>query len=482
MAEMNQAGTLSPELYLQQQQLNRQQQMAQLLMQQGFQQPQGQMVSGRYVAPSIFQNLAPLAQLYAGTRLAEKGDKQAVELARQIREGRNAAEQKISDFAFGTPDMPTEMAGPYGVSGSGQNVPMPVAVQPGRSPDLASALREINTNQFGAGKELKPLIMKQMMPELTPEEKRFKAAVADGSWNVQKQGGLNSFLNQMSEKDKASLAIDKARLNLFAQEQAFNLGLPMGGGNSTVVQQGIPQSAPQVPLRTINPGSPILAPGQQQNMPQAIPQNATQVMPQGQMPVFRSKAEQDIYVATQKEKGKLQAEAQAALPTALNTVNSGLKAIEGMIGDTTVDAKGNLVYGKVPPHPGFKTAVGVTGITGGFGAAGFVPGTDTTDFKQRFKQIEGKSFLAAIDSLRGTGQITEVEGAKATAAINRMSLAQSEKEFVEAANELKEVMAKGYQTAQQKAGVVPFNPNAQPNVGGAKPKRLVFNLQTGAFE
>jgi hypothetical protein len=43
-------------------------------------------------------------------------------------------------------------------------------------------------------------------------------------------------------------------------------------------------------------------------------------------------------------------------------------------------------------------------------------------------------------------------------------------------------MTKGYAAAQQKAGVKPFNPTAQPNVGGSKPKRLVYNLQTGAFE
>jgi hypothetical protein len=74
-------GTLPPELFAEQQQLNRQQQMAQALMQQGQQQPQGQMVSGRYVAPSFFQNILPLAQMYAGNRLAEKGDERALALA-----------------------------------------------------------------------------------------------------------------------------------------------------------------------------------------------------------------------------------------------------------------------------------------------------------------------------------------------------------------------------------------------------------------
>jgi len=51
---LNLGGNIPPEYLQQQQQLNRQQQMAQLLMQQGQSMPSGQMVSGRYVAPSFF--------------------------------------------------------------------------------------------------------------------------------------------------------------------------------------------------------------------------------------------------------------------------------------------------------------------------------------------------------------------------------------------------------------------------------------------
>jgi hypothetical protein len=470
---IGQFGDMSPEEYAQQQALNRQQQMATLLMQQGMQQPQGQMVSGRFVPTSFFQNLVPLANLAISKSIGEKADTEQAKLAAAIRQNRRLSEQKISDLTFGTPDIPTEMAGPYGVSGSGQNVPMPVAIQEGRKPDLAGALREINTNQYGAGKELKPLIFKQMMPDPTELEKNYKAAVRQGY-----TGTITQYKNQMTDAQREDNRIAKARLGLSQQEQAFNLGLPIAGGAGG--SQVMPQTAPQAPLQTVNFGSPILAAGQQVAPQQGVmPQQ--QVMP-NQPPRFNSKAEQDAWLAGEKKRTELRIEAQDKLPTALNTVNSGIKAIEGMIGDTTVDAKGNLVYGKTKPHVGFEAAVGMPTASSLFGLSSFFKGSDYKDFEARFKEIEGKSFLAAIDSLRGTGAISEVEGAKATAAINRMSLSQSEKEFVLAANELKDVMTKGYQAAQQRAGVTPFNPTAQPNAGGSKPKRLVYNQQTGAFE
>jgi hypothetical protein len=132
-------GTLPPELFAEQQQLNRQQQMAQLLMQQGQQQPQGQMVSGRYVAPSFFQYAAPLAQMYAGTRMAEQGDKQALELASKLR-SRNQADVQNFMGAMTPTTQTTEMAGPFGVSGAGQNIPMPTATQT-QGPDFAKAFQ-----------------------------------------------------------------------------------------------------------------------------------------------------------------------------------------------------------------------------------------------------------------------------------------------------------------------------------------------------
>ena len=116
---LNLAGGLPPEILQQQQQLSRQQQMAQMLMQQGMQQPQGQMVSGRYVAPSIFQQLAPLAQLYASKSLAAEGDKAQADLAKALRQQYANEMTQFQDILRGK-EQTFEQAGP---TQAGGNIP-----------------------------------------------------------------------------------------------------------------------------------------------------------------------------------------------------------------------------------------------------------------------------------------------------------------------------------------------------------------------
>lgn len=139
---LNLGGSNTPPEYLaQQQQLNRQQQLAQLLMQQGQQMPSGQMVSGRYVAPSFFQYAAPLFQTYAGMKLAEKGDKAAVDLAQKIKNKEAEDINKFFQYQYGSPRQVTEMAGPFGegVGEGNKDIPMPVAEIPEvqRNPQMA---------------------------------------------------------------------------------------------------------------------------------------------------------------------------------------------------------------------------------------------------------------------------------------------------------------------------------------------------------
>jgi len=87
MAENNpyaNIGTLSPEMFQQQQDLNRQQRMAEMLMQNNAQ-PQGQMIGNRFVAPSWAAQLAPAVNMIAGAYLGKKADEKALEYAKQLR-------------------------------------------------------------------------------------------------------------------------------------------------------------------------------------------------------------------------------------------------------------------------------------------------------------------------------------------------------------------------------------------------------------
>lgn len=108
-------------------------------------------------------------------------------------------------------------------------------------------------------------------------------------------------------------------------------------------------------------------------------------------------------------------------------------------------------------HPGFKQAVGASSLLG----IQKIPGTEAKGFMTRLDQIKGGAFLEAFNSLKGGGQITEIEGKKATDAIARMDNATSEEEFKSAVTDFTDVIKMGQLRAKRKAG------GGSPSGGGA---------------
>ena len=137
--------------------------------------------------------------------------------------------------------------------------------------------------------------------------------------------------------------------------------------------------------------------------------------------------------------------AQQVLPKVLDTAQQTLSQIDSLIGKR--DDKGALVKGEAP-HPGFQDVVGATWRPG----LRFVPGTDAADFQSKLDQVKGGAFLQAYETLKGGGSITNIEGEKGTSALNRMSTAQSEKEFVTAAREFQSVVRKAVERAKTRVG------------------------------
>jgi hypothetical protein len=151
--------------------ISRQQKMAELLMQRGMQATPGQTVAGGvYVPTNPLENIANLFNIYAGSKGLENVEQQQLALAKAIREGRSSAEAKIIEAMSPTAEKVTELAGP---AYKGQ---APIAYQPAAEPNWAEAARLIRTNDYGAGKELLPQVLKNFAPEAPSSVLEYKFA------------------------------------------------------------------------------------------------------------------------------------------------------------------------------------------------------------------------------------------------------------------------------------------------------------------
>lgn len=260
---INVGGNLPPEILAQQQQLNRQQQMAQLLMQQGMQQPTGQMVSGRYVAPSFFQYAAPLFQAYAGKSLAAEGDKAQADLAKALRQQYANEMENYLKLQRGTPavtEQYTEMAGPFGegVGPNNTDISMPVAYRPAQA---AVAADPMAANLYGST-AYNP-VLQQMASKKLLEGPKWKEIT---QYN-EKTGNTETYRYDENASDPRStlqfIGINKPAISPEAQIRFADegIGIPQqfrGGGNVTAIsnQPTVAQPStvqPQVSAPTATP-------------------------------------------------------------------------------------------------------------------------------------------------------------------------------------------------------------------------------------
>lgn len=115
-------------------------------------------------------------------------------------------------------------------------------------------------------------------------------------------------------------------------------------------------------------------------------------------------------------------------------------------------------------HPGFNARYGLSSLGGVVPA---IPESDAAGAQAYIDQVGGQAFLQAFESLKGGGQITEIEGQQATNAITRMTnqsirpeearkAAEEFKAIIQRGLERQQAMAQGSYAAQQ-----PGAPNLQ---------------------
>lgn len=118
---------------------------------------------------------------------------------------------------------------------------------------------------------------------------------------------------------------------------------------------------------------------------------------------------------------------------------------------------------EVVNHKGKSAMVGLKNpLMGGTYLTSPIPGTPASGFMAKYNQLKGKQFLEAYNTLKGGGQITEVEGKKATDAISAMDLSTSEEEFDKAAEDLKDVIRTGLE--RQRQGITVSQPLRSQNM------------------
>jgi hypothetical protein len=464
---MGQAGTMSPEDYAQQQQLNRQQQMAQLLMQQGTQQPQGQMVSGRYVPTSFFQNILPMANIAASQYVGGKADAESAKLAQRLRNQEISDINKYNQILRGTeavaaqPEKYTQLAGPFDKENK-----MPLAYMDAQ-PAKAAVPGDPNQANLFAASSYSPILRQMGLKRMTegPKWEKAELPMADGSvrhgWvNTASPNPRDTFVEGGTKP--AYTPMEGAKFTYETGMQPPGAPMQARPGQAPVQSNMPPQAAPvqagqapAAPMTNRSAAAPMSAGNQ------AIPAtgNAVPVSAMnrpGMSPKDLSDANKAVFVESEKNR---QADLKA-LPTMIEQANTAIKTVDEMIGDARLNDKGEIVYQKYDPvskkyvegkkpHGGFETYVGATMFPG----LRFIEGTETASFDPLYQGLKGQAFLEAFTKLKGGGQITEIEGQKATDALLKLNKAQTEKDFIKYAREFQENLQKGMELAKNKAGV-----------------------------
>jgi hypothetical protein len=101
--------------------------------------------------------------------------------------------------------------------------------------------------------------------------------------------------------------------------------------------------------------------------------------------------------------------------------------------------------------------------------------SSSVDTEERIAQLGGRAFLSAFESLKGGGQITEIEGKKATDALARLvNLKQSDAGYIEALKDFRREVGALVSIARRRAGQTA--PNSGPVAGPATERQFTDRL------
>ena len=155
------------------------------------------------------------------------------------------------------------------------------------------------------------------------------------------------------------------------------------------------------------------------------------------------------------EIGKAGGEAQADLPRVENNASTIFSYIDSLASDPYLPSMTGPVQSRLPNLSG-----------------------DAARVQSKADQVGGQAFLQAFSALKGAGQITETEGAKATAALSRLqAMGVNDTDYPKALSDFRREVGNLLEVARTKARGGSSDPDAPRPV-----KTLRYNPQTGELE
>ncbi len=416
----------------------------QFAQQSQFQAPQGQMVGRHFVAPNVLQQLAAGLRALGGMRGQQLAEQELQDISRQRTEGTQKA---LADFlrqAQGTQE---------NAPGDGMGPTLP-AMAPDMRGAYSALLQAPDQGLRQAG--MQGLTQMPQM-EAQAAERAAQREFQQQQAALQNQQRMEQLQAQHQMRMDQLAAQNASRQDMLQAQQQFQREMAQMRRAMT--------SAPSANITMVDTaeGSFLLNNRTGQLQPAINPATG--------QPLVRAGADPRL-------QGQIAGARAGATEANRNIVESGMSA-----GQAIQQAQNNLrLVDELIRHPGLGVSVGAERVL----PLRMIPGTSAADFESRLGQIQGASFLQAFESLKGGGAITEIEGQRATQAINRMNASTSEREFKAAADELRTILNQGIQRAERSqqrlqanppAGVVLSPRSANAPAGAAAPRVLRFDAQ-----
>lgn len=149
-------------------------------------------------------------------------------------------------------------------------------------------------------------------------------------------------------------------------------------------------------------------------------------------------------IAGNKTQATEQAKAAQDVPGAVSKVQQTKANIDQLLANPGLESATGELQGQLPDW-----ALGTASVLP-FGVG--KSATDALAARKRIAQVQGQAFLSAYETLKGTGQITEIEGAKATDAFARLQTANTDAEYRTALIDFRNALDEIEKTVRQKAG------------------------------